>query len=339
MMMMMMLHVGRAAASSLATDATRVMVALPSAAAAAEEAEAHAREATRLRRRVQELEAELELATAAAVALPGSRRRQLAVGSDAAFVTTVFSMGTEVSLFVVSTVMLAIIALTVVVEKLVHWSHQIPEAYTPLVTKLEEEFMIMGFVSFILVVVEVTAGITHDMLLNIEFAHLMLFFAAVSLVVFALRTLTSMGACQQHWDRLERSDRFKAVAAFEAQTHESQHSIHIAQRFVLSIFLPFREFDAKESAEHLIMRKVFCDKFRLHETGDRGVQARTHRRRSAAAPPEQPRTSRPHSLRNPMPPPPMPPHPISTPLRRRSSRDTPCARWRSSTSPSICASR
>ena len=115
---------------------------------------------------------------------------------------------------------------TILIEKLVHYSHSIPEQYHPIVHKLEEEFMIMGFVSFLLLIVEFSAGISHDMLLNVEFAHLLLFFGAMSLVAFALRTLVAMSVCQQHWDRLERSDKLKAIEAYDAQVKEPQHAAH-----------------------------------------------------------------------------------------------------------------
>ena len=210
-----------------------------------------------LRQRVRELES---AAADAALAAPSARRQ---LGGNSAFSTTVFTMGTEVSLVIMPTVMLIIIVLTVAIEKLVHLSHHVPEAYHPLVQKLEEEFMIMGAVSFLLVIVEFSAGISHDLLLNIEFAHLLLFFAAISLVSFALRTLVSTNECQKHWDRLERSDRLKAYEAFDTQSKEPQHAAHMFGRFLWSILYPFGEFDAKDSAEHLVMRRVFCEQFDL----------------------------------------------------------------------------
>ena len=160
------------------------------------EALSAAAEIERLRLRVLELEA---------AAGGGSVHAARRLGGDAAFSTTVFSMGTEVSVVVVSTVMLAIIVLTVAIERVVHLAHGMPEAYQPLVVKLEEEFMIMGAVSFLLVIVEISAGISHDMLLNIEFAHLLLFFAAIALVAIALRTLVSVNACQKHCTKIEVS--------------------------------------------------------------------------------------------------------------------------------------
>ena len=123
------------------------------------EALSAAAEIERLRLRVLELEA---------AAGGGSVHAARRLGGDAAFSTTVFSMGTEVSVVVVSTVMLAIIVLTVAIERVVHLAHGMPEAYQPLVVKLEEEFMIMGAVSFLLVIVEISAGISHDMLLNMR---------------------------------------------------------------------------------------------------------------------------------------------------------------------------
>lgn len=158
-----------------------------------------------LQQRVRELEGLLST----------SHGRSLA-GSDKAFRTTVFSLGTDISLFVVPVVMLSCIALTVAVEKLVHLAHHIPEAYLPLVHKLEEEFMIMGAVSFVLVIIEFSAGISHDLLLNIEFAHLLLFFAAISLVCFALRTLVSTNACQKR--RLPHSELPSNSASAVSQT-------------------------------------------------------------------------------------------------------------------------
>ena len=168
--------------------------------------------------------------------------------------------------------MLLIIIVTVAVEKLVHCARHIPETYQPILTKLEEEFMIMGAISFIIVIVEVSAGVTHAQLLNIEFAHLLLFFAAINLVAFALKQLVSMGECQAHWDRLERCDKSKACVALEAQDHEPRHLLHQIERSILGFFRPFKEFDAKESAEHLVMRKIFCDAFQLKSWDERGNQ-------------------------------------------------------------------
>ena len=52
-----------------------------------------------------------------------------------------------------------------------------------------------------------------------------------------------------------------------AQEHEAQHAIHEVLRFLKSIVAPFQEFDARESAEHLVIRKVFVDKFQLKASG------------------------------------------------------------------------
>lgn len=229
-----------------------------------------------LRERVRELEAVVAASTATpdTAAVADAVRRQLLAANEEYYKTTVFNMGTEVSMTVVSTVMLVIIFLTVAIEKVVHLSHHLPEAYHPVVQKIEEEFMIMGAVSFVLLIVEFTAGIPNALLLNVEFAHLLLFFAAISLVLFALRTLISTNACQKHWDRIERSDRDKAVEAFDCQSKESFHLAHMIERFLWSTLWPFGESDAKDSAEHLIMRRVFCDKFDLRgEPGDDRVSA------------------------------------------------------------------
>jgi hypothetical protein len=235
-------------------------------------------ELTRLRERMYQLEvyaSALETKLAAAEdgskdghAASSSAGRRLAEGRW----TIVFNMGTDVSIILVSIVMLTIIMVTVAVEKLVHRARHIPSSYRPIVNKLEEEFMILGAVSFLIVIVEVSAGVTHAQLLNIEFAHLLLFFAAINLVGFALKQLVAMAGCQGHWDRLERCDKALMTKALELQDHERQHTIHRFGRAILSFFRPYAEFDAKESAEHLVLRKVFCDAHQLVDWDDRGTQ-------------------------------------------------------------------
>ena len=231
-------------------------------------------EVERLRDRMHQLEAyasvlESELAASAhGYSLSSSAGRRLAEGRW----TIVFNMGTDVSIILVSIVMLTIIIVTVAIEKLVHRARHIPLSYRPIVNKLEEEFMILGAVSFLIVIVEVSAGVTHAQLLNIEFAHLLLFFAAINLVGFALKQLVAMAGCQGHWDRLERCDKALMAKALELQDHERRHTIHSFGRAILSFFRPYAEFDAKESAEHLVLRKVFCDAHQLIDWDDRGTQ-------------------------------------------------------------------
>ena len=228
-------------------------------------------EVGRLRRQVRALEqhvSALEVQLEVGAELDG---RRLA-GGGGGRTTIVFNMGTDVSVGLVSVVMLVIIVVTVAIEKLVHFKdHHLPEAYLPIINKLEEEFMIMGAVSFLVVIVEVSAGVTHAQLLNIEFAHLLLFFAALNLVVFALKQLSSMGQCQEHWNRVEKCNKTAAHVALVLQQQEPRHVIHGIGRAVYSFFRPYAEFDAKESAEHLIMRKVFCDAFRLRDWDERGT--------------------------------------------------------------------
>lgn len=180
----------------------------------------------------------------------GRSRRLASAGGRT---TIVFNMGTDVSLTLICTVMLIVIAVTVSTEKIVHRARRIPDAYLPIVHKLEEEFMVLGAVSFLIVIVEVSANITHDQLLNIEFAHLLLFFAAVALVAFALKQLFSMAKCQAHWDRLERCDKAAVADEVEKQEHEARHLLHQIGRSIVSFFRPFEEFDARENAEHLVM--------------------------------------------------------------------------------------
>ena len=87
-----------------------------------------------------------------------------------------------------------------------------------------------------------------------------------------LKQLTSMGECQAHWDRLERCNRQELVESLVKQDQESRHLLHRMGRSLYSFFRPFKEFDARESAEHIVLRKVFCDAFRLRDWDERGRQ-------------------------------------------------------------------
>ena len=66
---------------------------------------------------------------------------------------TVFTMGTHVWVFFVCLLLIACVVFTILIEKLLHFLHHVPESYKPVVHKVQEEFMIMGVISFFVVIV------------------------------------------------------------------------------------------------------------------------------------------------------------------------------------------
>ena len=117
---------------------------------------------------------------------------------------TVFTMGTHVWVFFVCLLLIACVVFTILIEKLLHFLHHVPESYKPVVHKVQEEFMIMGVISFLVVIVMAISPISHDVFLNFEVAHLLLFFSAVVLAAYGTSNLLALRRCKRQWNELER---------------------------------------------------------------------------------------------------------------------------------------
>ena len=223
-----------------------------------------------LRSRIADLEREVAATQLSGLdALwPVPNRRALAGQGDGihehdAAHATVFTMGTHVWVFFVCGLTLILIVFTVILERLISLLHDIPDSYQPVVHKVQEEFMLMGAVSFIVVLVEGITPISHDLFLNFEFAHLLLFFAAVLLALFGLNNLLSMRRCKKIWTRLEREkDITGLIARFETQQSSTWYKLTWSARHLFSIWLP----DARNDAEHLVMRHTFFKNYGLRDT-------------------------------------------------------------------------
>ena len=131
----------------------------------------------RLQARVEELEAEQlsEHAWGADFAGTGWRRRLATQGRDMdkQSTATVFALGTHVWIWVACISLLLMIVITVLVERMISiLHHKVPKAYQGIVHKVIEEFTIMGFVSFTIVLLEGATPLSHDLFINLEFAHL-----------------------------------------------------------------------------------------------------------------------------------------------------------------------
>lgn len=180
---------------------------------------------------------------------------------------TVFMMGTHVWLFLTCLMMLLMVALTLLIEKTVELLHShVPAAYQSIVHKVLEEFTIMGFVSFVIVLVEGITPISHDLFLNFEWAHLLLFFSSLILAAFGLGNLFLMRAAKRHYDRLEQQPLGTTKRDFEAVV--SRRSRESAPMRTLRSVCARYGIGGREqrAAEHVVMRSTFMEKFALSGT-------------------------------------------------------------------------
>ena len=167
---------------------------------------------------------------------------------------SIFEMGTHVWVFLVNGMMLAIIILTIILETLMHkMQHSLPESYQPVVHKVQSELMVMGFISFILVLIVANNDLHLDTFLSIEFAHLLLFLSGLWSALYGLITLISMRSIKTGWDRLEQTSATTTLAALE-EAGQSRWSS--ATSLIMSS-------SARRMAEYHCMREAFFDHYDL----------------------------------------------------------------------------
>jgi len=166
---------------------------------------------------------------------------------------SIFEMGTHIWVFLVNGMMLAIIILTIVLEKLMHsMQHSLPESYQPVVHKVQSELMVMGFISFILVLIVANNDLHLDTFLSIEFAHLLLFLSGLWSALYGLFTLISMRSIKRGWDKLEQTSALTIVGALEEDQSHWSSAVSLV-----------KSSNARRMAEYHCMREAFFDHYDL----------------------------------------------------------------------------
>lgn len=161
--------------------------------------------------------------------------------------SSVFRLGVHADLQLISAFMVAIIVFTTLFEhglraverKLRFFDKAFDEATLELVTKLKDELMILGTLSFLLTVTVQTAalkgeGIPHDVLLPFEFAHVLIFLSAVLLVavdvnmIFILRDVKRQAAVAD-WQSLDELQQDYRLASSRGEVSVvRRHAEHLA---------------------------------------------------------------------------------------------------------------
>ena len=210
----------------------------------------------------------------------GSMRRRLASQGDAIHEhdsnhATVFTMGTHVWLFVVCLMLLLMVVISVLVERGIHMLHEnVPKAYQSIVHKVLEEFTIMGVVSFMIVLFEGIWSISHDLFLNFEFAHLLLFFTSIMLAGYGFLNLVLMRKAKKYFDRLEQSDAADVLKRFE--NFLERQGCRTRLHHMMGTY--FNDFDTeRKAAEHIVLRGKFFEghtKLSAHDNFDFGLYLR-----------------------------------------------------------------
>ena len=88
-----------------------------------------------------------------------------------------------------------------------------------MVEKVKDELMIMGFLSFIItMMLQIDAHLwTHDQFIKFEFAHILLFFVSIVLVVWATKLMSILSKQKRIWENIDSESYLSA----NAETHRA----------------------------------------------------------------------------------------------------------------------
>ena len=124
---------------------------------------------------------------------------------------------------------------------------------------MQEEFLNMGAISFVIVLIQSISPLSLPLFLNFEFAHLLLFFAAITLAAMGLNNLLTLRRCKHMWTALEHGDNGPIVATYFRRAPRCGYRATRWLRHLLSLW----HHDPRVTAEHLVLRHAFLERFGL----------------------------------------------------------------------------
>ena len=117
----------------------------------------------------------------------------------------------------------------------------------------------MGAISFVIVLIQSISPLSLPLFLNFEFAHLLLFFAAITLAAMGLNNLLTLRRCKHMWTALEHGDNGPIVATYFRRAPRGSYRATRWLRHLLSLW----HHDPRVTAEHLVLRHAFLERFGL----------------------------------------------------------------------------
>lgn len=114
-----------------------------------------------------------------------------------------FNHGDDLDVYSVTGFMVLMIAITIMLEALIHKIDKKlkPHAhYYRMVTQLYQELMILGLISFILLVIVAIFNPPEDYEVSFDFVHIWLFLMACFYIINALTVMLRSRAAKRHWD-------------------------------------------------------------------------------------------------------------------------------------------
>eukprot|EP00736_Rhodelphis_marinus_P006876 Rmarinus@m.5077 len=167
----------------------------------------------------------------------------------------IFDLGRDLDVVMASWLLLVLIAFTMGIEWFLETIEELLEHhphYMEMVQKVYRELMILGFISFMLKVVESFLVLTEEESQAFEFSHNLLFFVALFFVLYSVYYMEGMRRIKIFWDDTQLLDANQVLQRYKDAQSESS-----GLRRLLRVWF------VRNQMHWLVLRDLFFEKHNL----------------------------------------------------------------------------